>query len=368
MPIDRDLHELLYTHDLVIVPRFGGFLTHYRSARLDEQRRVIHPPSKDLSYNRNLTRTDGLLTDHVARTEGIDHQQANAVIEGEVDAWLSKLNRNNRLELSRIGTFYRDQEGNLQFDPDRKVNYLKDAFGLRTVSAVPLVANPVTPTADGPAEVRVLPLKPTEEATSERSFPWMWAAASVALLSAVATWWVVSSRGPNGPEVAGFDLFRRQEAAVYVPRKEPVALLTEEVDTASFVLPGELHGVHQVPIPGEESRLFTVDFGEAPPAADSSVTEPITVKVEPAEPESTAVKTRTVTARYHLIGGCFLLKDNADGFVADLQARGFAASIIDQKGGLYRVAYGSYPDRGLAEEALQAVRKEEAPEAWLLRR
>ena len=52
----------------------------------------------------------------------------------------------------------------------------------------------------------------------------------------------------------------------------------------------------------------------------------------------------------------------------NLRARGFASSIIDQKGGLYRVAIGSYPDRELAEDALHAVREEEAPEAWMLKR
>ena len=143
MPLERDLHDLLYTHDCVIVPRFGGFLTHYRSARLDEQRHSIQPPAKDLSFNRHLVRTDGLLADQVARRETLNHTQASAMIDGEVDAWHSKLARDGRLELPRIGTFYRDAESNLQFDPDRRVNFLKDSFGLRPLPAVALA--PVTP-------------------------------------------------------------------------------------------------------------------------------------------------------------------------------------------------------------------------------
>ena len=73
-----------------------------------------------------------------------------------------------------------------------------------------------------------------------------------------------------------------------------------------------------------------------------------------------------MSARMPEIGGCFLQKENAEGFMADLRAKGFAANILDQKGGLYRVAIGSYPQRALALEALAAVRKEEAPQAWLL--
>ena len=42
MPIERDLHDLLRDHDCVIVPRFGGFLTHYRPARIDVARALLH--------------------------------------------------------------------------------------------------------------------------------------------------------------------------------------------------------------------------------------------------------------------------------------------------------------------------------------
>ncbi|MFN9325053.1 MAG: hypothetical protein ACK6A5_06675, partial [Flavobacteriales bacterium] len=59
MAIEKDIRELLYDHDLVIVPEWGGLLTHYLPARLDEARNVVHPPGKDLSFNRNLLRNDG---------------------------------------------------------------------------------------------------------------------------------------------------------------------------------------------------------------------------------------------------------------------------------------------------------------------
>ena len=364
MAIERDLHELLYAHDCVIVPRFGGFLTHYRPARLDEQRRSIHPPSKDVSFNRHLTRTDGLLNDHVAKAEGLDFQQAGAVIDGEVDAWHSKLDRDGRLELPRIGTFYRDAERNLQFDPDRRVNFLKDAYGLRPVAAVPCVVPQAVPV---PVPVRpepkMIPLVPVEEA-EERRFPWLAAAAVVALLSTAGTWWIVSSKGPSGAQWSGFDLFASTEPTTYRPRVQANEAQLDPVDTASWALPAELTGVHELPVPGDEGTTLLIDMGSPTvvvpepdaPAADRQV----------AVPESTAVAVTSPKIRFHVIGGCFLQKENAEGFMADLRAKGFAASIIDQKGGLFRVAIGSYPQRALALEALAAVRKEDAPQAWLL--
>ncbi len=360
MPIERDLHDLLYAHDCVIVPRFGGFLTHYRSARLDEQRQIIHPPSKDLGYNRHLTRTDGLLTDRVARREGIGFQQASAVIDGEVDAWLSKINRDGRLELPRIGTFYRDIENNLQFDPDRRTNYLKDAYGLRSVSAVPLAAfvpEPVT---------KVVPITVISEKreAEPRRLPLLWAAAVVALMATAGTWWVVSTRTAGDVQWTSFDPFTADEPLHYTNRSASPTIKADPLDTSSWTLPPELEGVHQFPLSASDGQMLTVDLGTIDDPANET---PVSVeRVQPVKPDSTAVATRSVHARYHIIGGCFLQKENADSFVANLQARGFAANIIDQKGGLYRVAYGSYPDRSLANEAMQAVRKEEAPEAWML--
>ena len=364
MPIERDLHDLLYAHDCVIVPRFGGFLTHYRPARLDEQRRSIHPPSKDVSFNRHLTRTDGLLTDHVAKAEGFDFIRAGAVIDGEVDAWHSKLDRDGRLELPRIGTFYRDAERNLQFDPDRRVNFLKDAYGLRPVAAVPCVVPQAVPvTVPVRPEPKVIPLVPVEE-NPQRRFPWLAAATVGALMLTAGTWWVVMSKSPSGAQWSGFDLFASSEKGIYQPRTSAGESDLEHIDTTTWTLPAELAGVQEVSLPGNEGTVLLVDPSApeviAPAPAELSPGKQIAV------PESTAVAVSAPRTRFHVIGGCFLQKENADGFTADLRAKGFAASIIDHKGGLYRVAIGSYPQRALALEALAAVRKEEAPQAWLL--
>lgn len=363
MPLERDLHDLLYTHDCVIVPRFGGFLTHYRSARLDEQRQSIQPPAKDLSFNRHLVRTDGLLADQVARRETLNHTQANALIDGEVDAWHSKLARDGRLELPRIGTFYRDAESNLQFDSDRRVNFLKDSFGLRPLPAIALApAAPVRIT-------RVVPLPVAEphgpSPKVERGLPFAWAAAVGALLLTAGTWYVVATSDPKEVNWGGFDPFKPARSTVYAPHPAASARVPLEVDTAGVVLDGTLHGLHPVQILDAGLPPTLVDMGPAP-APEPSIEGTISTITAPAV--TTAVATQAVRKRYHVIGGCFLLKENAETFIANLQARGFAATIVDRKGGLYRVAYGSYPERSMALEALSAVRKEEAPNAWLLSR
>jgi hypothetical protein len=366
MPIERDLYQLLFDHDCVIVPRFGGFLTHYRSARLDEQRGIVHPPGKDVSFNRHLVRTDGLLAHELGRREGLEHAKASAVVEGEVDSWKAKLERDGRLEIARIGTFYRDPEKNLQFEPDKRVNFLKDAYGLRPVTAVAFVKEepkPIKPAAG--SEAKVIDMQPRTNASADeekapRRVPvLLTAAAVVAIFLTAGTWWVVSRQPGQDMAWSGFDVFGSSEPKQYTARVEEFPLEVDGSDTVSWTAPATEHGIREFMVAGADGPLVSVDLGAAPPA-------PAEVKNAPAVPDTTRVATRSTGARYHIIGGCFLMKENADAFVADLQARGFAATVIDRKGGLYRVAYGSYPLKALALEALAAVRKEVAPEAWLL--
>ena len=346
MALERDIHDLLFLHDCVIVQGFGGFLTHYRPARLDEQRRLVHPPSKDLSFNRHLVRQDGLLVDRLIRREGLDFQDAKDKIEEELAEWRWKLQRQGRLEISGVGTFFHDTEHNLQFEPDKRVNFLKDAFGLRPVMAVPVVR---TEKFERTAPIAV------EEApmAAQRRIPSLLAvAATVAVLFTAATWWAVSSGAPDGMMMSGLDLFRTSEAPLYALPKAPVPTAVEPLEAAIWTAPKDIFGVHDMRVAGPDVAAVAVDFGQAPMKA--------------ATPESTAVVVPTVRSRYHIIGGCFLEKENADRFISELQAKGFAASLIDVKGGLYRVAYGSYPLKSTALEALDAVRKEEAPDAWML--
>ena len=144
------------------------------------------------------------------------------------------------------------------------------------------------------------------------------------------------------------DLFGPMEQEDYRPRAEEVIALAEE-RPAEWMPNEQVHGVRELPVIGREGALSPVDLGP-----------------EVATPESTAVAVSVVRDKYHVIGGCFSMKENADRFILHLIAQGFPAHLVDEHGGLFRVAYGSYPQRTAALEALQAVRREHAPEAWLL--
>lgn len=337
MALERDLHQLLFEHDCVIVPGWGGFLAQYRPARLDEARELIHPPGKEVGFNRHLLRNDGLLSDHIAQRDGIGFAAANAVIEQEVGAWRDQLNSTGRVELPRIGIFYRDADRNLQFDPDHRTNFLKEAFGLRPVSAV-VRAVP---------EPRVIPLpeRLQEPVAPEPTRRWNWAAAAaVALLLVGGSAAVFLGMSGTTTRFA----FGPRPTPTYTSSAVPVPPL--QAQAAVFALPEATFGVQTLPLTDNDSVSLTVDLGAAP-----------------ADTTAVAVPTKaTLQLRFHVVGGCFAQPENADRLLRELRDKGYHATRLPRYGELHPVAYGSYADRQEAVEALAIVRRDGGGQAWLL--
>lgn len=344
MAIERDIHDLLHHHDCVIVPRFGGFLAHYRPARLDEAHRLVHPPARELSFNRHLVRNDGLLADQLARRTGAGFDEASGRIAQEVGGWHERIALDRRLELPRIGTFFLDAEGNLQFDPDRRVNYLRDAYGLRPVAAVPAPRKQTTTAA---AAVRQLPR--AEAVPDDGRRPLIWAAAAAAGLVFLLGAGYLVRHTWDTPQLSGL-LPWSGEPARYVKR-DAVPSIDLDPDTVFHVPVPEGTGVVPLPLLGEGHEPVPVDLGEARVAAVDSTH--VAVQAPP-------------DARYHVIGGCFSIEANADRFIADMARRGFPARVIDVHRGLYRVAVASYADRSAAVEAVSALNQGAVEGAWLL--
>lgn len=351
MGIERDLHDLLFCHDCVIVPQWGGFLTHYRPARLDEARKVIHPPGKDLSFNRHLVRNDGLLADHLAKREGIGFDTATARIDAEVAAWNQTLARSGRLEIPSIGIFYRDAEHNLQFDPDRRTNYLRDAYGLR-----PLPAVPVEQAKPQPLVIPLVKPAAAQQAPARRRSGLAWAAAGIgAALVTAAAIWAYRHAPVAGEQWSGWSLPAGKAKPTYTA---PAAAGFAPVEALSpFSLPEAGTGVHEVVLDAENDVRLKVDLGAPAPAIAAADTTRVAVRS--VAPDDGAL-------RFHVIGGCFAQPENADKLLGELAAKGFPARRLRQRGQLHPVAFGSFATRDEALAMLETVRRQEGRSAWLL--
>ena len=115
MNLANYISDLLYRYECVIVPKFGGFVTNNKSARIDGSNHTIFPPYKQITFNAHLTNNDGLLANYIASVDHISYECAVNYIKFEIDAWNEKL-KNQELNLNGLVTFnmFADQ---LLFEP-----------------------------------------------------------------------------------------------------------------------------------------------------------------------------------------------------------------------------------------------------------
>ena len=76
--ISKHIVELLYLNDCVIIPEFGGFITNYKSSIVNNVNNFI-PPSKQITFNKNLKDNDGLLINSIKNKEqlhNMSHSQS----------------------------------------------------------------------------------------------------------------------------------------------------------------------------------------------------------------------------------------------------------------------------------------------------
>src|SRR6056297_1172136 len=130
--LDQYISELLYDYDCVILPQLGGFVTNYKPARIDESKGIALPPRKDIGFNRNLMRSDGLLEKSLSDGQKITFEEAGEAVKKQVAAYWETLNSGEKVRFNKIGLLYIDDDKNLQFKPSDDINYLKTSFGFES--------------------------------------------------------------------------------------------------------------------------------------------------------------------------------------------------------------------------------------------
>lgn len=130
MQLSTYIADLLYRYECVIVPGFGAFLTRYKPASIDEISDTFYPPSKVLSFNRQLQVNDGLLANYIAAVEKCSYETALQKVRNYSAHLSSELNSGKNILIKNIGEFSLNEERSIQFEPMHKQNFNTAAFGL----------------------------------------------------------------------------------------------------------------------------------------------------------------------------------------------------------------------------------------------
>ncbi len=308
MRIENYISDLLYRYQCVIVPGLGAFLTQQKSSQLHSTTNAFYPPTKELSFNAQLTTNDGLLGNYISDIENIPYENVLENIQGIVASWKKLLEQKEKLVLKNVGELSLNNESNIQFTPSRHLNYLTSSFGLSS-----FVSSEITREVYKEEVIAIeenTPLLFTPE--RREPTPYLKYAAIAILTVSIGAF--------------GFKFFKNQE-------QKQLELVNQKVQ-------------QQV-----EQTVQQATFFDTKPVVLPSITLDVKKEIK----------------KYKIVAGAFRIKANADKKVSLLKNKGYNAQRIEKnKYGLHQVLYASFSDVNESLVYLRKIKATESSEAWLL--
>lgn len=137
MTIFKEIYDLLYNNDCVIVPEFGAFVLKSHSAYIKDD--TFYPPRKVISFNVMLDENDGLLVKHLSNSRNISYKKALKTINDETQSLKNELSADKKIKIDPLGYIELSSEGNLVFYPEESINFESNSFGLKSFSKQPIL-------------------------------------------------------------------------------------------------------------------------------------------------------------------------------------------------------------------------------------
>ncbi len=139
MQIDIPAHieKLLFLHDALVIPGFGGFTATRTPAATDFVGGTVNPPAKTLSFSENLTIDDGLLSADIADAHGLTIEDAAHSVEEFVEKMRNLLDQREIVTLPGVGRLYKNYVQKIQFLPDA-TNFNASSYGLPPLQFSPI--------------------------------------------------------------------------------------------------------------------------------------------------------------------------------------------------------------------------------------
>lgn len=135
--VGASIAELLYEHPSVTIPGLGALVAAYKPAAIDQLEGKITPPSKQISFNKNLLIDDGLLVKHLREKYHLTYGEAMREVDLYAQNVRAMIERREIVTFPQVGRLYKNYEQNYQFLPD-ETNFNTDSYGLPTLDYYPV--------------------------------------------------------------------------------------------------------------------------------------------------------------------------------------------------------------------------------------
>ena len=346
------LKELLKTNDCVIIPDLGGFIANYQSAAFNAQGDQFYPPAKEIIFSGKLKKNDGLLVNHICEREGIGYMEARKIVAEFVAECMFKLENGEQVEFAEIGTLRFDQNEHFQFEADPHGSLRTDVFGLDSFHFPQLINKYNQPPKPVFRDKDPEPQKQRRPAVKYLL---------LALPILAALYFI--------PKIIGQDPVNQQQSS-----NTASLLITDApapINSAVVAVPSTVSSE-----PKSEAKVSGKGVKEKIQLSEPAIVPdhaPVITKAaasKASEPEKTIVLTsvnKSSTGKFHVVGGCFKVRENADKLAEKLIKQGYNAQVSNLGKSFFRVSIESFQTRKEAEQALIKLLNAE-PDAsyWLM--
>lgn len=349
------ISELLYKHDCVIIPNFGGFVARKHSAAFSKSLDVILPPGKQILFNRNLIHNDGLLVNAISQKHNLPYQGSLKLLEDYKDYIVSLLDVKKRFDLNNIGLLYIDAEQILRFEQKTDVNFLIDSFGFEPIIAqqISLENEPRIIATETFIDRKIASDIKVKSKKSKSYLKLAAITVSVPLVFA-SLFFALSSKQLKPLMESSLNPFYVADR-VYQPIDSKLTLATIELAKAETPVETK-EGLMFFKIDNTDKIIIASSLGNTTNET-KKITEQISTK-------------KTIDfnsgASFQVVLGCFSIEENANRLIRDLQKNNITAAISGTNAkGLHVVSCGGFPTKDQALDKLQEI-KNNFPSAWIM--
>ncbi|MGB0403518.1 MAG: SPOR domain-containing protein [Salibacteraceae bacterium] len=373
--LNRHVKTLLFDHDCVIIPNFGGFVANPHSAKINTLKSQIDPPFKEIGFNPRLVKNDGLLANHICTEQAITYELALNKIEAVVDEINNTVKSGKTFRLNEIGSFYLDSNKSLRFSADRKSNLDLEFFGFEPISAIPIKKESIEQKSTLSSEIKLEENKPNKivalkpgRTQVKRGSNWR----NIALVAACIPLMLYLLWIPTRVDLKS-DSVKFQFSDLNPYTESPCAFYEKRTTISDIIeFKSETdNNIFKELANSNENYLKTSFFEKSSPNFNENELITIELRNFPAEALSTKVIHAFIptgkTNKYYVIGGCFKEYTNANNFINKLRTQGFNSVLIDRKNSLYRVGIEGANSKDEITHQLDRAKASGHSDAWILR-
>lgn len=344
--IVKGIRELLFRHNYLVLPGFGGFVLKPDYAHFSATGLSLAPPRKTVSFNVRLKQNDSLLALWLQEELQCTPSEALGYLTDFTDYCQALLSARRRLNLEGIGFFYLDFENNIGFEPQEEVNFLTDSFGLGPVQLP--ATEPIQETKEQIVfqdRAIVVPEQRPVVRTRRNLRRFVMPVAILGLLFSLLALFVANNK-ISGPLRAS--VFGSEKPGLYEPITYPVLdLLKVTEPTPAYV--ADVNGIATLDL---VDKTFAVKALELPVSATHKTKRNYHFNL----PEG----------RFEIVLGCFTVPANANKLadkVSNSHQMQVRVSGKNEKG-MYVVSTGNFGSKEEAIAGLQSIRAD-YPRAWI---